>query len=165
MLVQHTHSIGCEEIYNDKHILYGQGNFIFDMGENEFVNTSLLVKLNIDGSGIEVSYIPIEKNGSLIKMSNDESIMENFQKRSEEIKKEGFIQNEYSKFAKSNINAYLNISHKMRFITKVLNRLAGRKFFEKTYNKRDCVRILNIIECEAHRELFIEGLKRKLKEK
>ena len=33
---------------------------------------------------------------------------------------------------------------------------------KRPYNKKDCLKILNIIECEAHRELFVQGLKRKI---
>ena len=47
---------------------------------------------------------------------------------------------------------------------RILNRLSKRKYFEKKYNKKDCLALLNIIECEAHRELFIRGLKEKIKE-
>lgn len=30
VITQHSRCIGCEEIYKDRKIIYGQGNFIFD---------------------------------------------------------------------------------------------------------------------------------------
>ena len=162
VVTQHSHCIGCVEKYNNKSIIYGQGNFIFDRANDEFRNTSLIVKLDIDQGEMNISYIPIEKNGRFIKISKDKTILENFKKRSEEIKREGFIEEQYSKFADKNLNLYLYAMNRKRIYNKILNRIFNRKFFTKIYNKKDCLEILNYIECEAHRELFIKGLKNKI---
>lgn len=34
VVCQHSHCIGCKEIYKDKTIVYGQGNFLFDCGSD-----------------------------------------------------------------------------------------------------------------------------------
>lgn len=39
-----------------------------------------------------------------------------------------------------------------------------RKYFIKEYNLKDCLALSNIMECEAHRELFITGLKEKIRQ-
>lgn len=164
VLVQHSHCIGCEEKYKDAKIVYGQGNFIFDDGEDEYLNTSLIVELNITKNNIKVNYIPIEKNKELIIISKNKSILEDFNNRSKEILNKYFIINNYKQFSLSYLNHYLNFLNRIRFITKIFNRIFKRKYFTKIYSKQDCIRILNILECEAHRELFIEGLKNKINE-
>ena len=163
VITQHSHCIGCMEKYNDKSIIYGQGNFIFDRANDEFRNTSLIVSLDIDDENLNVTYIPIEKNGKFIKVSKDQTILENFRNRSEEIKQDGFIEKKYSEFANNNLNLYLYAMSRKRMYKKLLNRIFNRKYFIKIYNKKDCLEILNYIECEAHRELFIKGLKNKIK--
>lgn len=41
---QHSHCVCCEEKYKGGTIVYGQGNFIFDYLDNEYWQTSILVK-------------------------------------------------------------------------------------------------------------------------
>ena len=164
VITQHSHCIGCKEEYNNGTIIYGQGNFIFDNGVNdEYWNTSLLISLDIEHEGIKIDYIPIEKSNGLIKISENSKIMEDFYTRTRQIQdNEEFIEEEYNKFSEQHLNNYLNIMNKVRFHKKILNRILNRKFYLKTYNKKDCLKILNIIECEAHIELLIRGLKEKI---
>ena len=162
VILQHSHCIGCEEKYKNGIIIYGQGNFIFDGGNDEFWNTAVLVLLDIEKNAMKIDYKKNEKKSGLIEISDNKNILNDFWKRSREIKDEDFIHEQYKKFALKKLNEYLNISNKVRFSKKILNRLFKRQYFYKTYNAVDCVRLLNIIECEAHRELFIEGLKEKI---
>lgn len=104
------------EKYNDGDIIYGQGNFIFDGDDNEYWNSSLL--LEIDDKKMKIDYIPIEKDNSLIKISDNTQIIENFLIRSEQIKETNFIENEYNKFSKEHLDGYLNIMNKTRFYKK-----------------------------------------------
>ena len=92
--------------------------------------------------------------------------MTSFRKRSERIKEEGFVAQEYKKFASSMLKRYLltcsGYNHSV--LRKVLNCLTGgfvSKVILNSFNKRDLLAIRNYIECEAHKELFIEGLKQK----
>ena len=122
-----------------------------------------MISLDIEHEGIKIDYIPIEKSNGLIKISENSKIMEDFYTRTRQIQdNEEFIEEEYNKFSEQHLNNYLNIMNKVRFHKKILNRILNRKFYLKTYNKKDCLKILNIIECEAHRELLIRGLKEKI---
>ncbi len=164
VITQHSHCIGCKQIYKDKTIIYGQGNFIFDDCDDEYWNTAILIDIFIEKGKLNIKYIPIEKSNNLIKISSNSEILENFNTRSKEIEDNSFIENKYSEFANKNINSYLHMASGIRMYNRILNRLSKRKYFEKKYNKKDCLALLNIIECEAHRELFIRGLKEKIKE-
>lgn len=165
VICQHSHCIGCEEKYHSGTIVYGQGNFIFDTLCNPTSESSLLIKINDD---FKIEYIPLEKYGCGVRLAKDdtaENILSDFKKRSVLIKNAGFVENEYSKFAKNTVNGYLlscsGYGHK--YVLRLLNRLCGHKltdFLAKQFKKNELLAIRNFIECEAHRELFLEGLKK-----
>ena len=164
VVCQHSHCIGCEEKYLDGTIVYGQGNFIFDDSESEFWKTSLLVQID---DKLNVSYIPLQKNvyGVKLALGNEaEKILKDFRDRSEEIKTPGAIESRYAEFSKKMLNQYLlrisGIGNS--FLFRVLNKLTKGKYgkmkIKKKFNKVSLLAIQNLIECEAHRELFLEGL-------
>ncbi len=166
VITQHSHCIGAEEDYRNGKILYGQGNFIFDNGVNdEFWNSALLVELDISKQEMKVKYIPIEKHDGLIKISENPNILDEFWDRKEKIKSPKFINAQYEKFANEYINQYLAIVSKPTILKRIMNKISKKRYYLKRYNKKNLLKILNIIECEAHRELFIKGLKDVIGEK
>ena len=166
VIVQHSHCIGAEEKYKNKTILYGQGNFIFYNDEyvpdSSFLETSLLVKIYVSNTKFQISYIQLERKNGLVNISDDENIMKDFGKRSNDLKKEGFLEKKYQKFANEMINDYLKILDRRKFTNRLINKFLIHKYYEKLYKEGDILSILNIIECEAHRELLIKGLKSKI---
>ncbi len=164
VVCQHSHCIGCEEKYGSGTIVYGQGNFTFDKINNPLSQTSILVKVNDDFS---IEYIPLTKveKGVRLAVGNDaENIMTAFRNRSEQIKEEGFVVKEYKKFAASKLKNYMLAcsGYNHNRWRKILNRLTGGMISKKiasSYNKKELLAIRNYLECEAHRELWIEGLK------
>lgn len=166
VVCQHSHCIGCYEEYNDSTIVYGQGNFLFDHQNNEFWQTSLLIAINED---FKVSYIPLEKNGNSVKLAGSEKgkeILSDFKKRSEEIKESGVIEKKYGEFAEKMQQNYLlafSGINRTGFMFRILNKLTGGKYqkqmLEKKYTSTKKLVIENFVECEAHRELLLFGLK------
>ena len=165
VICQHSHCIGCEEKYHGETIVYGQGNFIFNTCDESTEQTSLLVRID---DNFNVDYIPLEKYGCGVRLAKDDSaakILSDFYQRSEQIKSTRFVENEFFKFAKSMVNGYLltcsGYDHK--YVLRLLNKLCGHKltaFFAKRFRNNELLAIRNFIECEAHRELFISGLKK-----
>ena len=47
-------------------------------------------------------------------------------------------------------------------IFKCINKLLKGRVLESCFSEKECIEILNTIQCEAHRELFLEGLKGKI---
>ena len=166
VVCQHSHCIGCYEEFNGSTIVYGQGNFLFDHQNNEFWQTSLLIAVN---ENFEISYIPLQKNGNAVKLATGEKaeeILDNFEKRSNEIKAPGFIEEKYGEFAKKMQDNYLltfSGTNRASFVFKVLTKLTGgkyqKKMLEKKYTPTIRLAIENFVECEAHRELLLFGLK------
>lgn len=164
VVCQHSHCIGCEEKYHNGTIVYGQGNFIFNTCDGPTEQTSLLIRID---DYFNVEYIPLEKYGCGVRLAKDDMakrILSDFYQRSEQIKNAEFIQMEYSKFAKKMVNAYLltcsGYGHKL--LIRGLNKLCRYKltaFIIGRFKKKELLAIRNFIECEAHRELLLEGLK------
>lgn len=164
VICQHSHCIGCEEEWANGKIIYGQGNFIFDDCDLEFWKSSLLVEIYLNNSKVSYKYIPLVKDGKGVKLAQGEikdEILEQFISRSENIKIKDFISEEYSKFAKENIPLYFRTMtpHNNALIYKIINKLFGGNYFIKNYSNDQKLAICNYLECEAHNELFIRGLK------
>ena len=164
VVCQHSHCIGCEEKYLGGTIVYGQGNFIFDMSEADEWQTSLLIKV-VDGV---VSYIPIKKHKEKIRIANSiegAEILDDFRKRSEEIKDAQLIEDKYKDFVSKKLYEYLwvlsgaNNSKILRARNKISGYRFYRLFLERKYSAYNFLSMLNYFECEAHREVIIEGLK------
>lgn len=163
VICQHSHCVGCEEKYNNSTIVYGQGNALFDMLDNEYWRSSLLVNI---GDDFRISYIPITKEGNVVRLANDDradEIIRGFNERSAQIQNPGFIENNYKDFAKRHISNYLaSISGRRTFMFRALNKLTKGKYagfcYRRKYGKKQLLIIKNLIECEAHRELFLSGI-------
>ena len=166
VVCQHSHCIGCEEKYKDGIIVYGQGNFLFDHSSSEFWQTSLLIEVASDFS---VSYLPLIKCENTVRLAKDGDavkILEAFAERSREIQDPSVLQKKYSNFAQSMQEYYLLAFSSIRsqnFLFRVINKISGYRFVTwmlgRKYGKKQRMILRNFSECEAHRELLLEGLK------
>lgn len=164
VVCQHSHCIGCEERFENGVIVYGQGNFLFDSCGGQFANQSLLIRVTDD---FQVEYIPLVSQNHGVRLAEGEigrKILEEFYERSEQIKVKGFVESKYAEFAKRMIDGYLlafsGYAHKPMY--RILNKLFGyrlNKIFAHAYEKKELLAIQNFVECEAHRELLLRGLK------
>lgn len=163
VVCQHSHCIGCKEEYLNGTIVYGQGNFLFDGQDNEYWNSSILLQIEDDRT---ISYIPVIKirhGVCLADIKTAEGILNNFNSRSAEIMQNNCITDRYDEFAKAYIDDYiLMFSGKEKsFMFRAMNKLLGHRLrgkFSKMYRNKYGVEIKNFIECEAHRELILQGL-------
>ena len=166
VICQHSHCIGCVEIYNNGFIIYGQGDFIFDHQRSGFDVDSLLVQLDTNGDGLRIEYIPVTRGNEGVRLATGEkaeSILSGFNRRSEEIREPGFIDRKYAEFAEANLcNYYKTFSGVgSSKIYRALNKLSHGKLDERLIQnirtKNRIFRMRNYIECEAHRELLLKG--------
>ena len=131
----HTHCVGCEEDYLGSKIVYGIGNFVFVKHNNEYWANGMLVALDVTKEGVKVDYIPFENDGVAIKLSSDANILKGFYDRTEEIKKDGVVQEKFLELARS-YEWYKNF-YKTQFETE----------FGITH-------IVNYYNCEPHIEII-----------
>ncbi len=164
VICQHSHCIGCEEKYQNGTIVYGQGNFLFDLSQSEFWQSSLLVQI---GDNFEISYIPLVRNGNGVKLAEGakgKEILDAFAQRSTEIQQADFVEKQYAKFAGEMLDWYLFAFSGMRrgFVYRVINKLSGHRLepwlLHRKYGKQTKLVIRNFVECEAHRELLLKGV-------
>lgn len=167
VVCQHSHCIGAFENYNEGTIVYGQGNFLFDHSDSEFWQTSLLLNVILTDGSMSVEYIPIVKKGCGVRLADkqhSEEILHDFHERSRQVSDDDFIQQEYDEFAAQMLNGYLTAFLGNNLLIRVLNKLNGNKLGAKLHSGESLVRLRNIVECEAHRELLINGLRFKSNE-
>lgn len=167
VVCQHSHCIGCEEKWGKSTIVYGQGNFLFDHSNSEFWKTSILISLVFENDLVEIEYIPLTKNGNAVRLADSdqgEKILSDFYKRSEQIKENGFIEKKYADFAEECINMYLKagVPFGNSIVLRVLNKLAHAKWFINRLSFNGKLAVYNYLNCEAHRELYLQGLKNHL---
>ena len=177
VLTQHSHCIGCMEEYQGSTIVYGQGNFLLARAENDFTRTGLLVSVdlkkdNSDGClSSAVDYIPVIKTSNTVGKAKDNEfsdILSGFFRRSEEIKSPGFLKNSFENFADAYYERFFSVSLgavAQNPVFRLLNRLFGKKMASKLFRKKDCLTLVNLIRCEAHREVFIHILNKRIGKK
>lgn len=171
VICQHSHCIGCEEKRNNGLIVYGQGNFLFDDTDNEFWKTGLLIELVIEKSNTSVLYHPLIKKENTVRLADKyagEKIINDFKNRSLEITDMEFVRQKYNIFAEEKITEYLKCfsgRNGTNWLLRFINKLSGYKFTKKymdlIYREKERLALENFIECEAHRELLLAGIKRK----
>lgn len=162
VICQHSHCIGSFEKHKESTIVYGQGNFIFNKLDNDFWNTSLLINVKVSDK-LDVEYIPIVRTEKGTRLANEKEkgeILNNFNSRSLEILKDDFIQKRYNKFAKESLGKYLrSLSGYGKWMSRIDRRIFKGNLAKRKYRKKELLRIRNHIECEAHRELLLKGIK------
>lgn len=161
VVCQHSHCIGAQERYLDGDIVYGQGNFIFDT-KNPLSVESLLISYMVDDDGTSsIDFLPIRRHldgsgtVSLAQGPDAESILVAFQKRSEEIKQPGFIEKNYTAFARTLLPNYLHgFSPFGKWVSRIDRHIFKGRIIRRLYPKKKLLAIQNYIECEAHWELL-----------
>lgn len=165
IICQHSHCIGCRELYNGSTIVYGQGNFLFDAEELECWQTSLLVELNFGSCGSSITYHPICKDGSHVSLATDSrksEILTSFECRSADIASNNcFIENQFREYARESLNWSLRsfVPGSSSLFYKAMNKLTHGNLAAMLLGRNRLLCILNKVECEAHREVLITGLK------
>lgn len=177
VVCQHSHCIGAKEEWHNGTIIYGQGNFLFDNSESEFWQTSLLIDLSLtkDEHGIQanIGYLPLRKHKEKVRLAeaNDaEQILRAFYTRSNEITDLQKVFEHYQEFANEYLPNYLwGFMGKKSLVTRALNKLSGYRYYKwlvkQNFSKPDLAAVRNFAECEAHRELLIQGINNHLQDR
>ena len=173
VVCQHSHCIGCLEEWMNGTIVYGQGNFLFDLSENDLWKTAILVNVEITKTKRNISYIPIQKEGNGVRIAKDakaEAILRGFYDRSKEIQDPDFIEKSYNAFSEKYLMTYLSACLGIKgkkieknIIYRAINKYLLQGFtkhrIERYFSEQEKLYLINFIECEAHRELFVNAMK------
>ena len=166
VICQHNHCVGSREDYNGGSIIYGQGNFIFNsefyVNHREFVKDSLLIRVEATKDSFVICELPIRMSDNGTRLATDAEAAETlagYKKRSEEIKDPHFVISNYKAFADTHVKRYLREFLGRSFIIRAINALFGRKLMQLILGPTSYLAIQNYLECEAHHELFLRGIK------
>ena len=171
VLCQHSHCVGCEEKYQDSTIVYGQGNFLFDDGDDEFWATGLLIQIDED---FAVTYLPLKKVDETVRLAQGEEaeeILSGFQLRSSQILNPEFVKTNYRKTAEENLHYYLleMSGLKRNILYRAMNKLLKRKldqwYLAYHMGMKKLLQLENYISCEAHREIILTGIQKQRRSK
>lgn len=162
VVCQHSHCIGAHEKYQSGDIVYGQGNFIFDTS-HPLSTESVLVELVIEEEKQRLRFYPIKRREDatlyLAKDKEAQTILSGLEERSRFIKEDGFIEKNYSEFAKQMLSSYLlNLSPFGKWFSRIDRYIFKGRLIKNLYKKRKLLILRNMIECEAHREVILKGL-------
>ena len=166
VICQHNHCVGSREDYNGGSIIYGQGNFIFNsdfyVNHRDFVKDSLLIRVEATKDSFVICELPIRMSDNGTRLATDDEAAETlagYKKRSEEIKDPHFVISNYKAFADTHVKRYLREFLGRSFIIRAINALFGRKLMQLILGPTSYLAIQNYLECEAHHELFLRGIK------
>lgn len=119
---------------------------------------------------MRISYIPLCKNNACVRLADSGNepgnsiseaakILRDFDTRSEEITKPGFIDAEFAKMADAAYKGFIYKIAGSNKLLRMLNKISGGKFYDKLYNDRDAAAVLNMLTASNHAETLAEGLK------
>jgi len=159
VIVQHTHCPGSYEQYRNGHIVYGQGNLIFEWpNRDRSFYEGFLVRLSItEDLNSSMSIIPYEQStlqAGVKKMNErvEHLFRQSLRERSFAITDDTFIQNQWAQFCKNKAPQYLNYVFGHNRIIRKLNQYGP--FAKLLYTIPSLCLLRNIISCEAHREVI-----------
>jgi len=164
VISQHSHCAGCWESYRHGHIVYGQGNLIFDFpSPRETWNTGFLVKLSVKPGGqSSLSIVPHTQShggpgAARLRGQEEAAFLRQIQQRCDDIQKDSFVSSEWFKFCRwqrySYLGRTLGLGRLMRFLNKKL------RLVDYLYSKKSLALVRNTVETEAHREVLLTILR------
>ena len=160
VVCQHSHCIGCQETYLDGNIIYGTGNFFFNLSADSLWDDSLIPIVSVKNNGkLFVDYTVIQRNNHYISIAKGnvrEKILNDFDERSSKISDQSFVTDNWVSYCKQN-QYYLLMKGfsrmPMRFFYRI-DSLLGHVFFRKMFkNSERNLTDLNILRCEVINEM------------
>lgn len=161
VICQHSHCVGCYEEYLGGHIVYGQGNLVFQGNDYSRAWTEgVLVRLSIAGPGNAkmelVPYVQSRSRGVVgvakMQAAEAQSLLQEIEQRSACIPNDAYLHEQWERFCSERKNEYLSVvlGH-----NRILSRLNKNGLVVKwLYSVHALLGIENHISCEAHREVL-----------
>ncbi len=167
VVCQHTHCIGCREVYHGSTIVYGQGDFLFARPtRNDLRYSGLLLEAEVSKEEIRVSCRVRVKPKDTIRLASPEEerqILQAFEDRSRELADEEAVRRhfrEYVDFRRpQNMDTIAGRSLLYKAYNKVTRHRRRDDWFFREYGTDQLLRLLNFIDCETHRETLLAFLK------
>lgn len=167
VIAHHTHCVSGYEVYNDKPIFYGIGNFLFNnFGNNidSLWNVGLGIRFMIkDNNLVNFELLPYyqcrsnEVSIELMHAEEKQMFLGKVEELSKVITDDTVLEDQWKKYIDSQKKAYnRSIYIKNRWLRKFVNRgiLPDTLFYNQKYKTL----LINLIRCETHREILLDSL-------
>jgi poly-gamma-glutamate capsule biosynthesis protein CapA/YwtB (metallophosphatase superfamily) len=169
VLAHHTHFYSGYEIHNGTPIFYNLGHFIFDWYYTReggwYVGCALLLDIDKKGSiSFELKpFYQSKKDIGFMLLKNEEKdiVLKDSARLSTIIADKDKLKKEWQLFCDQNRKQYYSNIFGLNKITKNLVKIPFIKNYLTPQRKK--LELLNMIECEAHREVVVTMLKNEIK--
>lgn len=173
---QHTHCIGCSEVYKGKTIVYGQGDFFFARPtKNEFRFSGLLIEVDATKDELKVNYEVRIKPEDTIRLATDAEkaeVLGAFEKRGEEMQDEERFKQLWKNRMDERQFFYLDrllgrYGRSLLFagLSKITGGWYRRHLMRRRFAQLDWLILDNWLSCESHREIFYDLILREEQER
>ena len=161
----HTHCIGGYETHHCVPIYYSLGNFLFTEHSNdEDWYIGLILEVNIDNGKIATRLHPVRQQiddfmVKLLEGKDKTDILQRIDSINTIIGDATELEKEWKNYASEKSDAYLRYWSPLSFIKNRYIRAALFKLGLRFTNKTGLALFLNLMRCEAHRDLSKEALR------
>lgn len=159
VICQHSHCVGCCEDYRGGHIVYGQGNLLFDSDNRPpGWNEGVLVRIHLSQNGqSQMELIPFEQSqgqpgARKLKSDAAQSLFRALNDRSDQIQDKAFLHDRWRQFCEERKNSYLSTVLGHGRILGRLNRYGH--LVQWLCSARALLGMENVVRCEAHRDVL-----------
>ncbi|EET81504.1 bacterial capsule synthesis protein [Acinetobacter radioresistens SK82] len=165
VVCHHAHCHSGYEVYKNKNIYYGLGNFIFDWPSvyNKPWNCGYFIEIDTVINKIDIHpYSQSSESVTLTLLKEQEKLnfFDDLGLLNKVIQDDDKLNTEFSRFTSERLRSYL--SALQPYPGYLLSGAYRRGILPNLLSKPKMLRQLNMIRCEAHRELYIESLKMQL---
>lgn len=163
VVLQHSHCAGCIEEYHGGHIVYGQGDFIFDwyLDKRNEVNKGFLIRIEIHDSGQRtIELIPFEQSAAYagvkkLKGDGAETFLNEIRTRSDRIADADEVQKLWQEHCQSVKKMYMNRLFLGSINGKIFRTISRYlPFYKLAISRQHALSVENLLRCETHREIL-----------
>lgn len=158
IVCQHSHCIGAVEIYNNKTIIYGQGNFLFPKCDSSHTwRSGMLVNFYFRGASFEkfeltpFTWSPDYKSLFTVNTHSDKHWLKMHLHYSKVIHSDVLLQKEWDDLCLHKINFYMSVFSLRSKIKVYLEKIIP---FAHRIHGFEIERIENILRCQTHHEIL-----------
>jgi len=163
VVCQHSHCAGAYEAHGRGHIIYGQGNLIFDStGGDSSWHEGFLIKLSI-APDLSATWqpVPYAQSDSLpgarrMLPDRERAFLQGLAERSEAIKDGAFVARTWEQFCRKQRHGVMSFVLGHGRLLRRLNRNGG--VVRHVHRKQRLREIRNCVVPDIHREVFLEVL-------
>lgn len=163
----HQHCYSGYEIYKGKPIFYGIGNFCFDSKDkrNGIWNEGYLVQLSLENNAIDFSlfpYVQCDKEPRVRFLKTSEGFENELIRINSIISSQKMIKEKLSEFIE--IKKRFSMKMFLPYSNRYLQYLSRYRLLPNFITKVRAIFLYNMINCESHRDIILENIRKIFKD-